>query len=273
MIFVKKGTDNKLKTFNKDNLIIVADFDATLTTSNSKTSWSVLTESGSMPKEFYDEINTLYRKYAPFELDMLITESLKEDLMAEWSKVEFEALFKHKYKEECIQEAFEKNSHCIKLRKGVKNFLTLLHNLNIPIFIISAGISNVIEIVLKNNNAMYDNIKIISNKIIFENKIATRLENEIVHIFNKNVIAEQSLAPILNTRNKVLLFGDIIQDTTMCGKINDNNIIKVGFFEKPFDEMFPYYKSQFDLVCTNNTSALEIAKVILGKTKGIKYLY
>ena len=50
-----------------------------------------------------------------------------------------------------------------------KEFLRKMNEMNIPVIIISAGIGNVIEEFLKLENDYYDNIKIISNFIVFEN--------------------------------------------------------------------------------------------------------
>ena len=51
------------------------------------------------------------------------------------------------------------------LRKGVKEFLKYTYQNNIPVIIISAGITDIIENFLKANNCLYDNVHIILNKI------------------------------------------------------------------------------------------------------------
>ena len=62
-----------------------------------------------------------------------------------------------------------------------KRFMKFLSKKSIPLIIISAGIGIFIECFLKNNNCLYDNSYIFSNKIVFENDISVGVENTIIH--------------------------------------------------------------------------------------------
>ena len=273
MIYQKKGTKNKFINFNVNNTVVVTDFDATLTTASCKSSWALLTESKTMPIEFYEQINKLNEKYAPYETDMLLLESVKENLTSEWSRKEFELLFNNEYKEKYLSDTISSSDTPIKFRKGVKQFLSFLNKHNIKLFIVSAGISNSIELLLKKNKCLYPNITIISNKIIFENNIAKCLENdEIVNLYNKNIITEKYLSNIIDDNKNILLFGDVLNDANMCDNLKYKNIIKVGFFEKKSDDLFKYYKNTYDLVCTNNSNFIELIKVLFNKSSGINFI-
>ena len=125
MIFQKKGIEKKFKKFDENNTVIVADFDATLTTETSKSSWYALTQSKTMPEDFYKEMDELNNNYAPYSMDMLLLESVKENLMAEWAKKEFDVLLKYEYKEDCLKQAINENSNIV-FRKGVKQFFKFL---------------------------------------------------------------------------------------------------------------------------------------------------
>lgn len=273
MIYHKKGIRKRFTNFTPDNTIVVADFDATLTTSSCKSSWALLTESNLIPESLKAEIKTLNEKYAPYETDMLLLESVKENLTTEWSKAEFDILFKHKYNENYLVDAFNSPQTNITLRKGVKEFLSLLNKNNISLYIVSAGISNTIEMLLKKHQCLYPNITIISNKIIFENSIAKTLENSnIINLYNKNLIIEKRLLNKTNENTNVVLLGDVLSDANMCNKITYKDIIKIGFFEKKSNDLFSYYKNTYDFICTENSSILEIAKILFNKKNGIKFL-
>ena len=272
MIYYKKGTQNKFEKFNTNNTIIVTDFDATLTTASCKSSWALLTESKSIPEQLFNQIKSLNEKYAPYETDMLLLESVKENLTSEWSREEFNLLFNNEYNENYLIDAI-KSSTSIKFRKGVKQFLSFLNKHNIKLYIVSAGISNSIEMLLEKYNCLYPNIHIISNKIIFEDQIAKSLEsNYIVNLYNKNQIIENSLSPIANGKTNIILLGDVLSDANMCDKLIYDNIIKIGFFEKKSDELFDYYKNTYDFICTNNSNFLDIAKVLFNKENGIRFI-
>ena len=90
--------------------------------------------------------------------------------MEEWFKKHFELLVSYKTKESDYRDILI-DSNLMYFRSGAKEFIEFLHKNNIPLIIISAGIGNIIENFLKINNCLYDNIHIISNKIIFNNAI------------------------------------------------------------------------------------------------------
>lgn len=273
MIYHKKGIRKRFANFNTTNTIVVADFDATLTTSSCKSSWALLTESNQIPDSLKNEILALNEKYAPYETDMLLLESVKENLATEWSKAEFNILFKHEYNENYLIDAFNAPQTKITLRKGVKEFLSLLNKHNISLYIVSAGISNTIEMLLEKNKCMYPNITIISNKIIFENSIAKSLENSnIINLYNKNLVIQKHLLNKTNEQTNIILLGDVLSDANMCNKINYKDIIKIGFFERKSSELFNYYKNTYDFICTNNSSILDVAKILFNKNNGIKFL-
>lgn len=273
MIYNKKGTKNKLKNFNIHNTIIVTDFDATLTTSNCKSSWSIIPESQNMPPEFYNNLNSLNRKYAPYEMDMLLLDSFKEFLTTEWTKNELNLLIDHNYNENNLIEAVNKENSPIKLRKGVKQIFSLLNNLNIKTYIVSAGLANSIEILLKKNNCLLPNINIIANKLKFENNIAKSIENShIINIYNKNIALKNHFGEFLDNNLNIILLGDILHDADMCNKINCKNIVKIGFFENKSNDLFNDYKNTYDIICTDNTDLLKLTKFITNKINGVSYI-
>ncbi len=51
------------------NIYVVADFDKTITSGNSATSWSILASSNLVPSSYIKERDELYKYYRPIEVD------------------------------------------------------------------------------------------------------------------------------------------------------------------------------------------------------------
>ena len=66
------------------NLFVVADFDRTITNGSSKTSWSILSESSLVPKEYKKERQEFYNYYRPIEVDESLDYEYKTSQMKEW---------------------------------------------------------------------------------------------------------------------------------------------------------------------------------------------
>jgi len=106
---------------------------------------------------------------------------------------------------------------------------------NIPVVILSAGIGNVIEQFLKNNNCYYENMHIISNFIPFDEAGNIRkYEGELIHTLNKTMEGKitQELAKKIEGREYRLLLGDFIEDKKMIPVNEWDNTISVRIFKQ-----------------------------------------
>lgn len=250
-MIIKENLKKELPISDYDNIYILSDFDKTITNGNSKTSWSILSESDLVPKEYKSERNALYEKYRPIEIDESINYNERSNLVKEWFIKHIELFIKYKINKDILEEAAS-NLRIMEFREGAKNFLKFLHDKNIPLIIISAGIGNFIECFLRHNKCYFDNIYISSNKIIFEDNIASRIDTNIIHSLNKNEVSlpKEIKNKILN-RNKVLLLGDQIKDLNMaCDEIN-KEIISIGFLTEDNNDIDKFMKS-FDIVCKDD---------------------
>ena len=126
------------------NLFVVADFDRTITNGNSKTSWSILSESSLVPKEYKNERQEFYNYYRPIEVDESLDYEYKASQMKEWYQKHIGLFVKYKITEEIFKNAAT-DLRIMEFRPGAKEFIKLLHDNNIPLIIISAGIGNFIE--------------------------------------------------------------------------------------------------------------------------------
>ena len=148
---------------NKENVYVVIDFDKTITAATSDDSWDA--SSHMLGYDCKNKMNKLYQFYAPIELDYNLSFQEKEKYMIEWYKKCMNLYYKYGLTREKLKQSIEKSK--LIFRKGAKEFIRKAYEENIPIIILSAGIGNVIEQFLKDNNCYFNNMYIISNFIEF----------------------------------------------------------------------------------------------------------
>ena len=187
-MIINEKVKSMLPLKDLDNIYVVADFDRTITNGNSKTSWSILANSDLVPKSYIEERQALYDYYRPIEISDTIDINEKMQKMKEWYQKHIALFVKYKIREEIFEKAAT-DLRIMEFRHGAKEFIEFLHKNNIPLIIISAGVGNFIETFFKYNNCYYDNVYMSSNKIIFKNRIAVGVEENIIHGLNKNEIS------------------------------------------------------------------------------------
>lgn len=229
----------------KENFYVLIDFDRTLTKGNSISGWRVLYYSGLLGDDFtkkYDEIHdkhdeTWECRFKAY-IDLLREKNLNNEL---------------------IKEAIKKSD--LELRDGAKEFLTKMHDMNVPVIIISCSLKNIIKEYLEFNNCYYNNIFIYSNYY----DINGNSKNDIYQVtpHNKNQIEfTKDLRDIIEAKDYALLFGDIVDDVNMVSKDKLDKTITVGFLDKKIEQNLEVYKSTFDIVLTDNASFREVEETL-----------
>ncbi len=260
MIIYNKEKIDKIKNWKDDSIYILADFDRTITSSDSTPLWGVLAKSKLVSKEYINERQKLYDYYRKIELDEKIDRELKNKYMLEWFEKHLNLLVSYKISKQIFDEVSQ-NQGLMKFREGAQAFFKEMNERNIPIIIISAGIGNFINEFLRNNNCDFQNIHVISNTFTFENDILSKIEGEIVHIGNKDsIVLPKNIKQEIQNRHNIILLGDTIFDIRMAKENDRENALKIGFLDTNEKENLEVYKQNFDVVCTNNTSFTEILK-------------
>lgn len=266
MKFINTNQLEKLK-ITEDNYYVVLDFDKTLTSKESLDSWMAIADFEIYGKECKKEVEQLNAKYAPIELNYTLDYETKKQYMVEWYEKSMDILYKYQLTYSKLLKALQKGR--LEFRKGAKEFLDKLHQKNIPVIILSAGIGNVIEEFLKSNQCYYDNIYIISNFIEFKEDKMQKFTATMIHSMNKRI--EENLS--LTWKNKIkekqyiILCGDIIEDIQMIKKEDKNRAITIGFLNDKIDENLIVYNQNYDIVLTEKESCFqEVEKIIkIGK--------
>lgn len=229
----------------KENYYVLIDFDRTLTKGDSISGWRVLYYSGLLGDDFtkrYDEIHDKHNETWEYRfkayIDLLHEKNLDNKL---------------------VKKAVENTN--LQLRDGAKEFLQKMNDYNIPVIIISCSLKNVIKEYLKFNNCYYENIFIYSNNCFVGEEGESDIYNVTPH--NKNqIMFTKNVNDIIATKEYILLFGDIVDDVNMVTKENLKRTIAVGFLDEKIKEKLELYKSNFDIVLTDDSSFKEIEDII-----------
>ena len=100
---------------------IVMDFDRTLTTSDSFSSYEIIFNNKTISRPFYNESKLLNDKYEKIEIDSKIDDKTKKIKMKEWLDKSIQLLIKYNISEETINKLVDSNK--MQLRRGAKEFL------------------------------------------------------------------------------------------------------------------------------------------------------
>uniref|UniRef100_A0A0N5A1C7 5'-nucleotidase n=1 Tax=Parastrongyloides trichosuri TaxID=131310 RepID=A0A0N5A1C7_PARTI len=207
-----------------------------------------------------------HNKYFPLEYSKDLTRDEKIPLMEEWWKLSQGAIAEERLHYDKITDIVMTNN--IELRKNFCEFVKSLNLSNVPFIVFSAGIGNVIDIILKKKMRLNENnIHIISNTMIFNHdNVCVNFSEPVIHTFSKNYTAIKENNPILNivkNRNNVLLMGDSLGDVDM--EINKNrkgNTLKVGYLNFDINNLLQKYMNCYDIVCVDDQT-MEIPQYIL----------
>lgn len=247
---------DKQISFDLNKLYFVADFDHTLTTKDSQNCWSILSTIPNISKKYVKKSRQNNDYYLPIEQDDSIDEKIKKEIMLDWYQQHTNLLIKYHLKEKDIIQISQSES--LKLRKGVIELLTFTNQNNIPFVIVSAGISNIIEEVLKKHNCFFNNIYIISNIFKFKDGEMKSLRNKIIHPLNKDEIEiPTKIKEILKNRDEIIILGDNIGDTKIRIKASQKNL-KVGFLNYTDNTKLINFKKYFDIVYSPNSSLVNL---------------
>ena len=255
---------NKLKEkMDKNNICIFLDYDKTITSSESEDSWATTANRKVMGQEISNDLDKLYEKYGPIELDYTIDEKEKEKYMIEWYVKSMDLYYTYHLTKEKLKKCI--NNSNLELREGVKDFLLKLYKNNVPVIIFSAGIGNVIEQFLKGKNCYYNNITIISNFIKFdENGNMIKFSDNMIHSLNKNIdkLGNLQLKEKIKAKEYRMVIGDLVEDIHMMGEYPESKSLKIGFLTKNIMENLEIYKKNFDIVLTEKNNFYDIENYI-----------
>eukprot|EP01126_Amoeba_proteus_P056642 TRINITY_DN7138_c0_g1_i1.p1 TRINITY_DN7138_c0_g1~~TRINITY_DN7138_c0_g1_i1.p1 ORF type:complete len:190 (+),score=26.74 TRINITY_DN7138_c0_g1_i1:99-668(+) len=160
-VLVKGGT-NKLQ--------VVADFDSTITAYGYPHSWSGVEKFREFRPEYIEKARRDYLYYHEKEISTTLPREQKVKYMEEWWKKAHQLLLGEKITRSTWKRMVDDVKDYIKFRDKSKELFDLLHFHSIPCLILSAGIGNVIEIMLSVMDCYPPNVHVISNFVVYESE-------------------------------------------------------------------------------------------------------
>ena len=243
MIYINNINDRYL---NNNIDFVICDFDRTISEFDSATSWSVIPSSKFVDPNIQIESRKLFEFYRPIELDTSMSFDIKKEYMRKWALESLGLYSKYKVTRNQLYKTLTLNNKVI-LREDFYRFSNKLNKLGIKIYIVSAGLYDIIEYILIENNIYLGNIEIISNHLRYNNGIISGIDGLFLHSCNKNDIS----LPI-NNNQYGLLFGDQVEDKIIADKYNT---LDICFSDKN--------KKEFDITLTDNSSFDNIGKILI----------
>ena len=155
----------------------------------------------------------------------------KIEAMEEWMIATCEVLSGFEFDSKELEEIVKQ--HGTGLRDGSLELFERLSAAQVPVLVFSAGLGDVVEAVLIQQNVLFDNVKIISNFLKYGDghQLKGLKGTKTIHVFNKNETAiDHEYFDILEGRRNVLLMGDMTGDANMADGVKDaETVLKIGF--------------------------------------------
>lgn len=242
----KEAFLHKLSSLKNKRTVIVADFDYTfslryLNNTQLYSSYCFLENSSfvtSHNPNFKEDLNSLLTNYAHYETDTSLDFEFRKSKVREWFMKSFELYIKQKIPKSefihMVKEAYNKNKFFF--RKNLKEFIQRLIEYDIPLIIISGGIRETIEILLREYlQELYTELTnkklltILANTFTYDsNNFISGITTPIVYTFNKSTFVSEVVNSYRNV-DTVVVLGDHLNDYDSIKDTNVPNTIGVGF--------------------------------------------
>ncbi|KAG1707825.1 hypothetical protein DVH05_024476 [Phytophthora capsici] len=284
----------KFKQDGADQLLVIADFDRTLTPyykqksdpkapleQESSSHGLLMTSSVLNPRVCAGE-QELFAKFYPVEMSPTLSEREKLPFMEQWWNSAHTLLIEYKLTKEQVNQAVALGS--LTFRQGFHPLFKLLHDHQVPTLVFSAGLYDVIHAALeqefeaeskrkgdaakKTNDRVFtpSNVHVVSNMMRFDEKgVIEGFNGKLIHSLNKTaqVLLDSPLWKDSKLkRQNVLLLGDSRGDVRMCEGLDAEEIIRVGFLNVHVDEASEEYLELYDVVFTHDASLVPVQMLV-----------
>ncbi|KFQ37418.1 7-methylguanosine phosphate-specific 5'-nucleotidase, partial [Merops nubicus] len=224
------------------------------------TSHNILDNSRVISEDGKRKLKDLLHYYYPIEIDPNRTLEEKRPLMVECH----ELLSQQKIQKGDIAQIVRESD--VMLRDGFSELFDQLHKHDVPLFIFSAGVGDILEEIIRQADVFYPNVNVVSNYMDFDDKgVLRRFKGPLIHTYNKNnsVLQGTEYFQQLSSRTSIILLGDSMGDLTMAdGVPSVENILKIGFLNDKVEEQRGRYLDAYDIVLERDET-LDVVNGIL----------
>lgn len=234
----------------------VCDFDRTVTRcflDNGHRSLDCHDILASIPKITADckqAMEDMMAYYYPIEIHPTMSREEKIPHMVEWYTKVNELLAAQKLTRDDVVSAVA-NCKDFAIRDGVVKAFQLALQKGIPIIVVSAGLGNIIEEVIRQRIPMPDgttgkvwpNVRVLSNTLQWdEHGEFAGFSEPLIHMYNKSLQdAPSEIRRMIDGRHVGILTGDGIGDLTMAHGHNATEVLKFGFLNEKVEDRMPKY--------------------------------
>ncbi|KAM9783007.1 cytosolic 5'-nucleotidase 3 isoform 1-T1 [Neosynchiropus ocellatus] len=252
-------------------LQIITDFDMTLSkfSVNGKrcpTCHNIIDNCSLVTEECRQKLLQLKNKYYPIEIDPNLSMEEKFPFIVEWYFKSHTLLVEQRIEKDKLPEVVRESDAA--LREGYEQFFDRLHQHDVPVFIFSAGLGDVLEEIIRQAGVYHANVKVVSNFMDFdENGVLRGFKGELIHVYNKHDGALRNTDYFKQQKDNcnIVLMGDSLGDLTMAdGVPNVENILKIGYLNDKVDERLDKFLESYDIVLVKDET-LEVPNAILQK--------
>ncbi|XP_055337287.1 cytosolic 5'-nucleotidase 3-like [Paramacrobiotus metropolitanus] len=250
-------------------LQIITDFDYTLTRYAKNgdpcdTTYQVVEQSETMPKEYREMTAKLRNKYLPMQQNPDLSPKEREDGMHNWLTKSHELMKQYKVRVKDIPKCVQNSSAT--LRAKVPIFLSKVGLRKVPVTIFSAGLSAVVKEILEHQVCLSDNITVVANEFSHNDEgYVTDFREPLVHGLNKALIVSSRAEYFAQykSRHNIILIGDSLADAQMAATLpQTQNLLKIGFLVQDFDLAIDLYKEVFDIVIVDQESFAVVHDIV-----------
>ncbi|OZJ01817.1 hypothetical protein BZG36_04814 [Bifiguratus adelaidae] len=241
----------------KDNLHVISDFDATMSTywkdrksgCRNTSAHGMVGRARVISPECKATTEALLAEYYPIEISRDMTQDEKIPHMIDWWHGAHQALIGEKLTKQDVTEIVSESD--ILFRDGLKQVLDDCFAKDIPFLVFSAGIADVIEESLKQHGLWHPNMHIVSNKMRFnEQGICDHFKEPLIHVFNKSEFQIETTDYYENIahRRNLILLGDSLGDLQMKEGVRHDLYLTIGFLNHDEEELLDKYLHAYDIL-------------------------
>lgn len=257
----------------RKTLLVVADFDLTLTAPGSLQCHHMIGRSSILTEESRDTLSSYLKGQTPVGHEPLLKHS-------EWWDRVHGLLATTGLKKSDIVEMVKTSSESglLQLRPGAREFMNACNELDIPFLVVSAGISDIIQETLRYHGVLHPNVRISSNSMLFcDESLALRgFALPVVHSRNKHEshVHEREYFEALQKAGRccALVLGDKPHDATVAINVPLEATLSVGFYDLAEclenNLVLEDYTSVFDITQTDPSmdGVLKMLQEIVGES-------
>jgi len=252
-------------------MFFVIDFDRTITKCFLENGIDKCLDShdtmASIPKVTWQckkTMEILMDKYYPIETDPYMSCEEKTGHMVEWYSLVNALLEAQGILQNDVASAVAECKD-FRLRSGVGELFRFAYTAGIPVIILSAGLGNIIDEVVKQCihkpsgavGEVWENVRTFSNTLQWNGDAKEKawFSEPILHPFCKSLKdAPGDIKELIGGRHVAVLAGDSMGDLTMADGVETSEVLKVGFLNERVDERLAKYTGEggFDRVVLND---------------------